>query len=165
MHSRGRRAKGQGKFFILHFSCFAIKYEFYFTPQKVTPHPSAFPLCSQPLRATYLICSKASVLHRVVVKESIAFIAGHQARTTGSSCSEDPNSQMAFREGFLKTLWGRGVTGCPISLYAILWLFDGEATGWWFRNLDVGLLDPTSLGVYMLMVSLGSACWWSAVSI
>ena len=42
--------------------------------------------------------------HQVVGKESTAFIA----RRTSHSCSKDPNSPMTLREGFLKTVWGRG---------------------------------------------------------
>ena len=34
-----------------------------------------------------------------MVKESTVFMVGHQARRMGSSCSKDPNSPVAFREG------------------------------------------------------------------
>ena len=45
--------------------------------------------------------AKSIYRHWVVVKESIMFIAGLQARM-GRSCLKDPNSLMAFRQGFLR---------------------------------------------------------------
>ena len=59
-------------------------------------------------RCFNLWAAKPCCWHWVVVKESSAFIAGYQARRTDSSCSEDLNSVMAFREGVLKAVWGRG---------------------------------------------------------
>ena len=38
-----------------------------------------------------------------------------------SSCSRDPNSPVAFREGFLKAILGVWVTRCLISSFAC-WL-------------------------------------------
>ena len=40
------------------------------------------------------------------MKESTVFIAEHQARRMDSSCSEDPDFPMAFREGLLKATFG-----------------------------------------------------------
>ena len=59
-------------------------------------------------RCFNLWATKPCCWHWVVVKESSAFVAGYQARRTDSSCSEDLNSVMAFREGVLKAVWGRG---------------------------------------------------------
>ena len=60
--------------------------------------------------------------HQVVVKESTAFITRCWASRMGSSCSEDLNSPLAFREGVLKAAWGKGGSGCVISLYTLLGL-------------------------------------------
>ena len=57
-------------------------------------------------------CSKASYWHRVVVKESTAFIAGHQVRRMGSSCSKCLNSPLGFREQFLKPTFRVRAEGC-----------------------------------------------------
>ena len=97
--------------------------------------------------------------HWVVVKKSAAFVAGHpawrQARRTGSSCSKDPNSLMAFRGGFLKARWGRGLRGVwSIHIHPSDWLVvreQDDVSG----ILIISLLVPTSLG---------STCWWSAGS-
>ena len=51
----------------------------------------------------------------VLVKGSAAFIAGHQARRMGSSCSKDQNSPMASREGFLKVTFGVRAAACGLS--------------------------------------------------
>ena len=45
--------------------------------------------------------AKPTYWYWVVVKESTAFIAGHQVRRTGGSCSKDLNSPLVFREQFL----------------------------------------------------------------
>ena len=52
-----------------------------------------------------------------------------QARRIGSSCSKGPNSMIPFRE----QVW---VAGCLISSCTVVWLADGEVTGWCFRNLS-----------------------------
>ena len=41
----------------------------------------------------------------------VTFIVAHQARRTGISCSKDPNSLMALREGTFKAVWGSGLQG------------------------------------------------------
>ena len=46
----------------------------------------------------------------------------HQARITGSSCSKDPNSQMAFRKGILKAVGREEAAEYVISLFIILGL-------------------------------------------
>ena len=76
--------------------------------------------------------------HHVVMKESTAFIARRPKRDqarTGSSCSKDPNSGMAFREGFLKTAWGRGWQGVWSAHAQFLWpLVGGEVTRLYFSS-------------------------------
>ena len=67
------------------------------------------------LESTCLGCSRASLHHWVVVKESTAFISRLQAWRTGSSCSEDLNSLMAFRGGVLKVTFGVRVAACGLS--------------------------------------------------
>lgn len=63
--------------------------------------------------------------HLIVVKKNV----GHQARSPGSWCSRDPNSQLAFRETFLRTGWGRGPVGCVVSLWTSFWLISSEIIG------------------------------------
>ena len=55
--------------------------------------------------------SKANLLTPIVVKKSTAFIAGHQARRIGSSCSKDPNSSMAFGGAVAKDSVKEGAAG------------------------------------------------------
>ena len=69
--------------------------------------------------------------HQVVGKESAAFIAGSQARRNGSSSSKDPNSPVAFREGFLKARWGRGLQGAWSAPAQFL---DWLASRWSFKH-------------------------------
>ena len=88
---------------------------------------------------------------QVVVKESTTFTEGHQARRTGSSCSKDPDSLMAFREGFLKATFEVRFAGCVI----FSWLVGGKVTRWYFGNLNHQPLVPTRLW---------STCLWSACS-
>ena len=88
-----------------------LKRDFYFhcflsTPPCVT-EPNLGPLAQCTAKPIYW--------HRVVVKESIALTARRptwgQAWRMSSYCSKDPNSPRGFREGFLKTGWGRGSQG------------------------------------------------------
>ena len=75
--------------------------------------------------------AKPIYCQHVVVKESTAFIIGHQARRTGSSYSKDPNSPIPSREGFIKTLWrvgGEG-NGTPLQYCCLENPMDGGA-GW-----------------------------------
>ena len=55
----------------------------------------------------------------VVVKENAVFIAGYQARRTGSSCLKDPNSD-SFQGRVFKDSVREGVTGCVVSSRTIL---------------------------------------------
>ena len=55
--------------------------------------------------STFQSHSKASYEHQVPVKETIALIAGYQARRMRSSCLKDPNSLLPF-EGLLKAAFG-----------------------------------------------------------
>ena len=49
------------------------------------------------------------------LRQSKGLFAGRQASRMGSLCSKDPNSRMAFRQGFLKTVLEERVVGCVIS--------------------------------------------------
>ena len=62
------------------------------------------------------------------LQQSKGLFAGCQARRTGSSCSKDPDSLMAFRQGFLKTVLGERVEGYINSLWTF-WLVGCEVTG------------------------------------
>ena len=63
-----------------------------------TEHGSACPTCGQ-----------VNLWHWIGEKESTAFIFWAPARSMDSSCAEDPNSLLAFREGFFKgNIWGEG---------------------------------------------------------
>ena len=90
--------------------------------------------------------SKVNYWHWVVVKQSTAFIAGHQARRTGSSCSKDPKSLMAFREGVLKAVWGRGLRGT-------YQLMDNSQIGWHRGEISnfINLRFSSSLGSMFLL--------------
>ena len=99
-------------------------------------------------------CSAESQTLTVGVFSKVRVYCRCQARRKGSSCSKDPNSPMASRQGFLKTGLGKRVGGCMISSWSFFWLVGGEVTGWCFRNLS--LLVPTSLV---------SVCLWSACSV
>ena len=60
-------------------------------------------------------CTAKSIFwHRVVVKESIAFICRHQARTMGSLSSKDPNSLMVFRKGIFGFVFWPCCVACGI---------------------------------------------------
>ena len=48
-------------------------------------------------------------------------------RSLGSRCWKDLNSQVRFREAFLKAWWGRGSAGGVIGLCTVLWLADGSS--------------------------------------
>ena len=85
--------------------------------------------------------------HWVVVKYSI--YCRHQARRTGSSCSKDPNSLMAFREGFLKATFGVRAAGCM----TVFWLVGSEVTGWCFRSLNHQPSGSNQSGVCVLAPS------------
>ena len=76
-----------------------------------------------------LTCHMAKPIcwHQVVVKESIVFITGCKARRTDSSGSKDPNSPMAVREGFFKTVRERGLGVCDQ-------LVHNSLIGWWWGN-------------------------------
>ena len=74
--------------------------------------------------------------HCIVMKECIVFITEYQARRMGSSCSNDPNSPMAFREGVLKAVWVRELQvvwwACVLGLVGIMMTFQGSPTfGFW----------------------------------
>ena len=74
--------------------------------------------------------------------------------------------QMAFREGFLKTVWGRGSQSVwSAHAHLILWFVDGEVTEWCFRNLNHQTYGSNWSGVYMLVVSmqLTSSTWWGVL--
>ena len=64
------------------------------------------------LSLTY--AQQSQLTDQVKVKERIAFIAGRQAKKTGSSFSKDLNSLMTFGEGFLKATFGVKVAACGL---------------------------------------------------
>ena len=73
-----------------------------------------------------------------------------QARRTGSSCSKDLNSPVDFKEeGFIGNVCEEGCRVCTL-----LWLVDGEVTGWCSRNLDHRPSGSYQSGVHMLVLSL-----------
>ena len=93
--------------------------------------------------------------HQVVVKKRAAFIAGHQARSSGSWCLKGLHSPNVFREKFLKTGWGTGVVGCVISSWTFFWLAGGEVISG--VNI-INLLVLISLLVGSIRVT--SFNWW-----
>ena len=92
--------------------------------------------------------------HWVVAKESIVFIAGHQARNIGSSCSKDLNSLLAFREGFLQATLGVWVVRCLIRLWTFFWLAGGEVTGLGFGNQHHQPSGSNHSRVHILVISM-----------
>ena len=64
--------------------------------------------------------------HQVVVKESAAFVTGHQARNSGQLVLKIPNSPTGFSKAFLKANWGRRHPGYAVSSYTVLWLGEGS---------------------------------------
>ena len=74
------------------------------------------------------------------LQQSKGLFAGCQARRTGNSCSKDPNSPMAFRQGFLKTVIGERVVGCVTSSWTLFWLVgnsvmfpESRSSTFWFQ--------------------------------
>ena len=53
-------------------------------------------------------------------------------RRTGSSCSEELNSLIVFREKFLKARFEMRTAGCM----TFFWLIVGEVTGWYFGHFN-----------------------------
>ena len=90
--------------------------------------------------------NKANLLTQVVVKESTAFIAGHQARSPGQLVLKTPDLPEGFQESIFKARWRDGAQGLW-SARAQFWLVDGEVMGWchriWYHPVDVD---------YMLMM-------------
>ena len=75
------------------------------------------------------------------------------------TCAQETlNSWNGFRKAFLKaTLWGwrgrvEGVTGHVISSCTILWLVDGEVTGWYHSSYHYQSLGASRSGGYVLTV-------------
>ena len=95
--------------------------------------------------------------HWVVVKESTAFMAGHQAGRMGSSCSKDLNSPVAFREGVLKSVWRRVLQGCGQLVHS-------SRIGWHQGEVSsiINLLVSTSLGSMFLRSAV--FIWWGSTS-
>ena len=87
--------------------------------------------------------------HWAVVKKSTVFIAWRQAKRTMFKRPELPSG---FQGRGFKDSVTECVTGCGISSWTVLWLVDGEVTGWCFRNL------------YCQPSGLGSTFWWPAYS-
>lgn len=75
--------------------------------------------------SAHLLTVKPIYWHEVMLKESAAFCR-HQKRSPGSWCSKDPK---VFRDSFLKTGWGRGLSGCVISSWTFFWQGDSEVIG------------------------------------
>ena len=91
----------------------------------------------------------------MVVKGRPGLICGHQARSTDSSCSRDPNSQAALWEGFLKTTCGVRTAGCM----TFFWLAGREVTRWYFRNLNYQPSGSNQHGVYQLWSASNWGRW------
>ena len=72
--------------------------------------------------------------HQVVVKESIGFIAGRQARSSGQLMLKTPKLPNGFQESIFKGKERRGLAGQVISSCTILWLVDGEVTWWCHKS-------------------------------
>lgn len=58
---------------------------------------------TDPALGSFTRCSAMSTTDPDCGEGNCCICAGHQAASTGLSCSKDPNSSMAFRKGFLKT--------------------------------------------------------------
>ena len=56
--------------------------------------------------SAHLPCSKVNLLTPGYGEGKYSVYCRHQARSKGSSCSEDLNSLMVFREAFLKAIFG-----------------------------------------------------------
>ena len=67
--------------------------------------------------------SKANLLTPGCDGGKYSIYCRHQARRKGSSCSEDPNSRMVFRERFLGNICGEG---CSVHDFLLI--------GWWWGN-------------------------------
>ena len=94
--------------------------------------------------------------HWVVVKESTTFIVGRRARGMGNSCSKDLNSQMSFREGVLKAVWGMRLQDVwPASAQFSVYWHWGEV------SKIINLLVSTSLR-FIFLRSIVFIWWRSA---
>ena len=72
-----------------------------------------------------LDCGEGKVWH---------LLQGTKQGVQAASARRHPNSPMGFSKAFLKAWWGRGIPRCVISSGTILWLVDGEVTGWCHRG-------------------------------
>ena len=93
-----------------------------------------------------------------MVKKSVVFTEGQQARSPGSYCLKGPNSLRAFKERFLKMDWGRGVVGHVTSLWTVFWLVGGEVIGSQYHQY----YGSNQSEVYVLVSSIEStsSTWW-----
>ena len=100
----------------------------------------------------------------VVVKESLVFIVRCQTRSAGQLVLKKPKLPNEFQKSMFKgRVIGRGaVTGYVISLCTVLWLVDGEVTGWCHRTYNHQSSGSSQSGGYMLIVImyLTSFIWW-----
>ena len=74
-----------------------------------------------------------------------------------NSCSKDGNSPLPFRKNiFIGKIWGKGCV-----CVTLLWLADGEVTGWWSRNLNHQPSGSNQSGGQVLGLSqeLSSSSW------
>ena len=85
----------------------------------------------------------------VGVKEITAFIAGCQARRTGSSCNKDPTSWWLSGKGIVQATLevSQGLTW---SAHGHSSLVGDEMLKWWFKNLNHHPPDSSQSGVCLL---------------
>ena len=86
-------------------------------------HPSLSRSGLPPLSTTHPRTVKPTYWHRLMMKESAAFIAGTKQGAQASL--KTPDSTMTFREMVLNTGWGRGWGVCD-QLMDVFWLVGGE---------------------------------------
>ena len=105
----------------------------------IKPNSSQLSWCAAKLIYWYL----------VVVKEITAFIAGCQARRTGSSCHKDPTSWWLSGKGIVQATLevSQGLTW---SAHGHSSLVGDEMSKWWFKNLNHHPPDSSQSGVCLL---------------
>ena len=59
-----------------------------------------------------------------------------------------------FPVGVFKVRVRERLTECVVNLGTILWLVDGEVTGWWFENLNHQHSGSNQSGIYVFVASV-----------
>ena len=90
--------------------------------------------------------------HSIVVKESTVYCKA-PSKENRHLMLKRPKPLDGFQGRVFKDSVRERVPGCAISSCTVLWLADGEVTGWCFRNLSYQPSSSNLSGAYVLVVS------------